>query len=256
MMPVLSFLTRRFSSLRNSSVHGQSSRRSLRGLGLALATCGLVSGCLPASPPPTVHISPREEAAQTQNEVAWVYTCNDGTRMTALFDADSVRLFLPGRSVMMRYISTGENGARYDRDGDVFVTHGENAILTQHGMPSRSCIGSKGPGPWELARLAGVDFRAVGHHPNWTLEMDQEGAIVLTGESVGGRATFPWSRPEHTDDRALWNSRSHGEMLTILVVKRPCLDEETNEQFEATVTAILDNRTYQGCGRALEGNKP
>lgn len=187
-------------------------------------------------------------------EIAWVYGCTDGSRFTARFDGNEVRLFLPGRSILFsrdpatsksRYVRTMGN------EEAVFQTSDTNATLHLPGQPDRSCSGVKGPGPWDLAQLAGVEFRAIGHQPDWVLEMGSQTGVTFMSESTGGRQAFPWGKPEQQGDSAVWNLRGHDDMLTVLIAKRACVDSLSDQSFQASVTVILGGKTFQGCGRLL-----
>jgi uncharacterized membrane protein len=39
--------------------------------------------------------------------------------------------------------------------------------------------------------------------------------------------------------------------LTVIIEGRQCRDSMSGESFGATVTVMLDQKKYQGCGRAL-----
>ncbi|SIS77197.1 MliC family protein [Insolitispirillum peregrinum] len=224
----------------------------------AVMAVGL-SGCVMTGSRPTSTSTASTPVASPQGEeVAWVYACGDGTRFTARFEPAQVRVFLPGRSVLLSQTGNGEDAVRYTKQLDIgeagLITKGNQAVLSLPGTPDRQCTGAKGPGPWELARLAGVSFRAVGHGPEWFLEMGQDSGVVFTSEATGGRTMFPWGRPEADGDKAVWNLRGHNEMLTVLLSKRPCQDETSGETFEASVTVLMGGKTFQGCGKTLGGN--
>lgn len=223
---------------------------ALRSVCAASVMAVAVASCTVGSSPSSSGLSGETPTASPAGEeVAWVYACSDGTRFTARFEPQTVRVFLSGRSLLLRQDSPS---APYTKEGGfAFHTQGPQGILTMPGLPDRTCTGAKGPGPWELARLAGVHFRAVGHGPEWFLEMGPETGVVFTSEASGGRLMFPWGRPEADGDKAVWNLRGHGEMLTVLVSKRECVDDNTHETFDGAVTVLIDGKTFQGCGKAL-----
>jgi putative lipoprotein len=217
--------------------------------GLTLASCAPV-------PPPKPDASPANDLTKT-DEVSWVYSCRDGSQFTARFAPEQVRLFFPGRSILLPQTISG-SGVRYEAetpDGPVsFHGKGDEAIVSQPGQPDRKCVGARQPGPWEQAALSGVSFRAVGHEPEWVLDITSNGPrpqITFQAVNIGGHQRFPYQDPQQAGAQRIWNVPAEGELLTILASERPCADTMADETFSHAVTVMLGDETFQGCGRAL-----
>lgn len=222
---------------------------ALAALGLALANCAPVA-------PPKPDASPANDLTKT-DEISWVYSCQDGGQFTARFTPDQVRLFFPGRSVLLQQTVSG-SGIRYQAEtpsGPItFHGKGDEAIIIQPGQPDRTCGGARQPGPWERAALSGVTFRAVGHEPEWVLDVTSGGArphIAFQAMTIGGHQRFPYQDPQVAGGQRIWNVPAEGELLTILTSERPCADTMADETFSHAVTVMLGDETFQGCGRTL-----
>lgn len=106
---------------------------------------------------------------------------------------------------------------------------------------------------WEHAKLNGVDFRAVGNEPGWYLEIRNGDKIVFISDYGTSRYEFAASEPltdqkKHTN---IYQTDAGGKNLRVVIEGRQCRDTMSGEYFETTVRVRLDQKKYQGCGRAL-----
>lgn len=107
--------------------------------------------------------------------------------------------------------------------------------------------------PWRAAIARGVDFRAVGQEPGWSLEIDRDGATVYLGDYGTDTLSAPTPAPTQTagadGDVIVWTLRTDGREVDIRVTARECHDTMSGEAFSHTVALAVDGRELSGCGR-------
>lgn len=105
--------------------------------------------------------------------------------------------------------------------------------------------------PWQAALARGVDFRALGQEPGWSLDVDREGLVVYAGDYGTDTLRAPVPSSVRAGDADAWSVRGHGRELHVRVVERDCRDAMSGERFTHTVTILIEGRELQGCGRWL-----
>jgi putative lipoprotein len=179
---------------------------------------------------------------------AFAYECDRELAFTALFNGQTVWLFLPDLSVNLARQPVS-SGAKYQGSEYVFWSKGQEATLEFAGH-SYHCRNNAARAVWESARLAGVDFRALGNEPGWLLEITGN-TLFLTGDDGLWQQRFVVEEPE-VDDRAGVARYSLPERrLEVLIERQVCEDGLSGEVFPARVRVTLDGRRWRGCGRAL-----
>jgi putative lipoprotein len=207
---------------------------------LATAAC---AGPVGPSPPPT----PARQPART-----FVYRCPSGPGFVARVEPGAAWLFLPGRTVRLA-ATPSASGARFEGEGMVFWTRGEQATLEVAGQASTGCRNDPARAVWEDAKLRGVDFRATGNEPAWYLELSERQRILLVTGMGGQRAELVAGPPDAdaAARRTVYLAEGGGHRLRLAIEAAPCQDSMSGEAFEARVTVRLDEAEYRGCGRAL-----
>jgi len=103
---------------------------------------------------------------------------------------------------------------------------------------------------WHAAKLRGVAFRAIGQEPGWLLEITNGEAILVVTDYGQKSQKFPYVDPqENPVARQTVYQLDAGH--SVLIEGKPCMDSMSGATFEVTVTLILGNKSYSGCGRAL-----
>lgn len=204
---------------------------------------------------------------------AYVFTCDDGTRFAARYDAPqagsaaSATLRFPdvsGDRELRVASDTAASGARYrgrDSAGEVtFWEHQGEATLTGTSAPNRTCRPQEAATAWDEARLLGAEYRAVGQEPGWTLEVDEERRLYFVGDYGNTRVGTP-APPPATEtaaapgaNRVTYSVRTEAHTLTVEVVRQECRDVMSGERYPTTAVVRLDGREYRGCGRWLGAN--
>lgn len=217
------------------------------GTGRAFAAVAALSAlaCTASRPAPD-RSSPAQPAAGST-----VYACADGVRFSVLSIGDSlVVLALPQRLDTLRHVEAA-SGARYDGDSLVFWSKGEEASLEVGGAQHTGCRGRRAGNPWEEAALMGVEFRAVGQEPGWTLNLVDGGWVRYLGDYGATRVYAPSATPVRgADPRTMvYDAEPDGRNLRVELREQPCRDAMSGESFTHAVTVRLDGRAVDGCGR-------
>jgi uncharacterized membrane protein len=113
----------------------------------------------------------------------------------------------------------------------------------------------EGPGAalLEAKRRQGVDVFAVGHEPEWSLDIDEQGDLrfrPLEGDSL--RKALSSFRKSRKSRMTLYELRQDGIRLRLTLSKQPCTDNMSGRNFPLTAvvewhgpdTAV---RTLNGC---------
>lgn len=215
----------------------------------SILTAGLAVGACTVQAPSVAVAPPAAPAVETRTRTV-AYHCNGDGNLTARFERQEVRLFLPGRSVRM-LSAVSASGARYTGADGEFWDKGGEARLTLDGA-QRRCVAQDALDPWSEARLSGVSFRAVGNEPAWLLEVRPARGVTFSQGIPPQVAPWPVEPPTQSGTARVWNLTAPQGTLTVFATPRPCADSMSGERFDYTVTVISPNGTVQGCGRDLD----
>lgn len=132
------------------------------------------------------------------------------------------------------------------------VTSQESVVL-QEGEIRVDCQVDRRETPFEAAKLGGADFRGLGNEPGWELVIwwDRMRLVYDYGEA---RLEVPLAGEPRAaaDGKGSWfRGESGGRVMEVHLQLGPCRDTMSGQQFETTVTVILDGREFRGCGKAL-----
>lgn len=187
-----------------------------------------------------------------------VYRCADGYRFVVRFEPQRLWLFLPDEATSIPQVPAA-SGLHYTNRRITFRGRDEEARLEIDGSAHVDCVNLRAEVPWEEARLRGVDFRAVGQEPGWSLEIDETRSIVFSTAHDSSRHVFPAAKPKVDPDTSTATYESDtagshppGRRIRVAVEARECRDTMSGETFPASVTVSIDGQTYTGCGRALQ----
>lgn len=106
--------------------------------------------------------------------------------------------------------------------------------------------------PWDGARAAGVDFRAVGQEPGWIIDIYTQDRIVALLDYGETLIQLPRPEPTHPAEGATrYETQGGGHTLSLTIRRAPCEDAMSGEPYPSTVEVVVDGRTLQGCGRSV-----
>jgi putative lipoprotein len=187
---------------------------------------------------------------------AHAFDCADGPSIVARSPAEgagrgeTIDLVLPDGRRRLPRVPTA-SGERYAERGVSFWSKGREATLELDGR-THACTENRRRSITEDARLRGVELRAVGQEPGWTLELFRDRMAFVRGLE-GERATTPRPAPQASlaAGETVYVAITEAHRLTVRIRETRCLDTMSGEGYEATVEVELDGRVYRGCGEAL-----
>lgn len=212
-----------------------------------LALCGLLLGVLISTASFTVAWSAPGSITTFASE---------SMRVTAHFDVASVELHIAdGRKVVLPQ-EISASGARYTDGSIVFWNKGDEVYFVLDGNEYSLRAIDPWTDPWERAKAAGMNFRAVGQEPGWFLEIRDEWFIELVLDYGQTRVTTPIGKPLVDAKTGTTTYRTESPVspldVTITIQDEVCYDSMSGEPFTASVIVQLGGgATYAGCGRAL-----
>jgi membrane-bound inhibitor of C-type lysozyme len=203
---------------------------------LAMMAMALVAGCLPRVR--------REQPL----DLTTVFTCGGDYRFSVreLGDVATVRADVQTIALPR---TRAASGRRYAREATEFWNRGTTGTLTLGGAKHADCMGQVVTNPWDEARLLGVDYRAAGNEPTWSLEID-EGKYMRFMVAGGSPVYSPV--PQAVTDSTRRILRGDGESgIEVAIVASPCRNATSPEPFPHTVTVTFNGFPYPGCGGPL-----
>ena len=192
-----------------------------------------------------------EPEPEPNKETTFAYDCEGTYVVTRTEGLDKLWVFLPGQTVALKHVRAA-SGARYEGDGVLFWSHGDEAMLEVPGSDRKNCSVDRRASILEDAKLRGVDFRGTGNEPGWVLEIGPD-RILFSYDYGEGRAVFPMLTPEQDNAgrRTVYSGRNEEHAIRIMLAGESCADTMSDETFETTVEVTLGDRKYRGCGQPL-----
>lgn len=142
------------------------------------------------------------------------------------------------------------SGEKYaDSSDNIFWLHQGEALADIHGSQYRNCRKNHRESIWQGAKLRGVDYRAVGQEPPWTLEITNRNQLqVFIGYD---RQLHSFTLAEPSSDTSKRTTHYQGDGVQLTITGSECHDSMSGEAFESSVQLIIGDKHYRGCGRAL-----
>lgn len=178
------------------------------------------------------------------------YNC-DGLDFTVHFRGDEVDVVLPQRTIVLLRVPAA-SGDQFRNGDDSFWGKGDTAILEADGRAYSDCVVPRARSPWEDAKLRGVDFRAAGNAPGWSVELvkGKDATVAIDGDAR--RRTFAVSDPTVAGKRTTYRVRDTEGELTLTLDDAACRDAKSGEAFDTQVRMRVGQREWRGCGRWLQ----
>lgn len=142
------------------------------------------------------------------------------------------------------------SGEKYaDSSDNIFWLHQGEALADIQGSQYRNCRKNHRESIWQGAKLRGVDYRAVGQEPPWTLEISNRNQLqVFIGYD---RQLHSFTLTDPSSDSSNRSTHYHSAEMQLTITGNKCHDSMSGEAFESSVQLIIGDRHYRGCGRAL-----
>lgn len=178
-------------------------------------------------------------------------------RLEARFANDQVTIVLSdGRTFVLPQVVSA-SGARF-ADGIVeFWNKGDEAYLQLDGRSYTVRIVDAKTDVWERAKVAGVNFRAVGQEPGWLLEIVDDKTLRLSLDYGLTELTTPITSLETNFMTATRTYRTAPPWspveVTVVIEDTVCYDGMSGEGFTSSVAVHFPGSgvKFFGCGRDL-----
>ena len=216
---------------------------------MALAAVFSLGGCI--APAVKTETQPPRPSAVALNDGHFVYECSGN--LYAVDQLNGAVLFhLSDHSRRLEQVRAA-SGTRYEDDAVMFWSKGDEAQLSFNQGAEQDCTMRTDIGPWEMARLRHVTFRAIGEEPGWALEIAEGRDIRFVGDygktSVTTQVPPPITEPGR--GRTEYYATNAGHDIGVIIVDGSCTDTMSGEEFDAKVAIELDGKNYTGCGKTL-----
>lgn len=220
---------------------------------VAVLLPGFLVGCAALEPTSTVTTTDEDASAATEGDdpFARVYTCPDGFRFSARAGADEAHLDLGTRRLTLAR-EPSASGARYTNGEALFQTRNGEATLEVDASIRSGCRGRDAADPWQAAALRGVDLRAHGQEPGWSVEVVQGEWLRVVKAGEDRMRVAPGPARERTGSGAtVYTGRADGQPLRLRLTESACTDSMSGESYPLTATLMLGGRELRGCARRL-----
>jgi putative lipoprotein len=206
-------------------------------------------GCAHTHPDNTAQTETHDAETKVQT---FVYECPDDFSFVARTETGRVWLFLPGKTIDLPHVPSA-SGAKYSNGSDTFWSKADEMLIQTGDYKHTGCRNNRAKAIWEHAKLNGVDFRALGNEPGWYMEISNRQDILLVTDYGQQTYRFPSSiiNSEPNDRTSTYSASSNDNVIEVVIKGDPCRDSMSGEAFSATVSVLINNKKYHGCGRAL-----
>lgn len=178
---------------------------------------------------------------------AFVYLCDDHSTIAGREFPDHLELWGNGSTPVV-LPRTRLDPAQY-ADAAMKVTLDREYIGISGPMTDVICRSNPEQIPWEEAKHRGIEFRAAGSHPNWTLEYDEGVALTFLADGIERLEAKPTGIAVNSGRRIVVEAGVASRRLSLVIERSVC--SENGNVMTTSVTVTLDGRTFRGCGRAL-----
>ena len=180
-----------------------------------------------------------------------VYECQGDVEFITRVGPGEMALWFEDRYLVLPQVRSG-SGTRYEEADVVFWSKGEEAMLEVAGRSYRDCRLNPARAPWEDARRRGIDFRAIGNEPGWSLEIRGNESLLFVGDYGASKFLFNVLTRTGGSEQVLYEARQGDDYINVTVEENACADSMSGERSPFTVVVQLNDRRYPGCGRKLD----
>ena len=212
-----------------------------RRLGAAVrAACvmtGLVAvACLPRSRP----------VVADPVDLLSVYSCAGDLQFGVRELGGVATIRLPMQTIALPRVRSA-TGVRYAGPTGELVKRGTTATLIVGTERHTDCTGQTATSLDDAARMLGVEYRAVGREPGWSLEIDEGRYMRFL---IDGSHAVHLAVPTPTGDasRRVYRVSANGQELEAIIEARPCTSQASSTPFPNTVIVTYNGFPHAGCG--------
>lgn len=179
-----------------------------------------------------------------------VYECT-GIEVIARVGPGEMALWLPDRYLVLSQVRAA-SGTRYEEGDVMFWSKGDDVLLEIGPERYTDCSLNRSRANWEDARRRGVDFRASGNEPGWTLEITEGRQLLYVGDYGASRVLIETPEKTVVATGLSYRAVSGSDTVEVRVSDSPCTDSMQGTPFPATVELQVNGKFYQGCGMLLD----
>jgi uncharacterized membrane protein len=187
--------------------------------------------------------------AQERSDVQ-VFYCHNLEILTMRVLPGQVELMTPSRKTVLRTEAIASSPVRYT-DGKTTVSVMEDYLRLDESGGTYWCRSIPEEVPWQAAKLRGIEFRAAGSDPAWTLEVDSGVYVefVTDRDGVRNAVRFPAVDLDTTQGEVKLSVSDGPHTLTLVAEPRFC--HLAGSSMSLSVVVTIDATTFSGCGRHL-----
>lgn len=105
------------------------------------------------------------------------------------------------------------------------------------------------PASLQDARARGIDFRAVGQEPGWVVELKEGDHITAVLDYGGNSLLLPTPKAgTAADGTVTYDASTDTDHLVLTIKSKICVDAMSGESHPSTVTLMVNDKAYHGCG--------
>ena len=223
---------------------------------LGLAALG--AGCqatvpIDKAPAPDSTITSAVKAPEDQPVTTPIalYECPTYGDIVVRYNFGEVSLVLKNRTITLPQ-TVAASGTRYADKDDLFWEKTPHAQVSLDGKVVEECSLDTARAAWVDAWRRGVSFRGQGTKPAWWVEILDGDHITLGLEDGTHIVRGPAEPPTLKDGARYYDTDSDEGKLTVSIAPKACKIPGLDMDFPNTVTVVINQVTFKGCGKPAE----
>lgn len=181
----------------------------------------------------------------------YVYDCENNFSLVARLDnPERLWVFFPSKTQQFDRAPSA-SGEKFTHADNWLWFKGQDLMVNFQDTQYKACKSQPQKAVWEHAKLSGVSYRAVGNEPGWVLEITQGEQLVYVGDYGANTIHFPFQEPSLSETQTRYVAQNGEQRIEVTISRGSCVDSMSGQAFNSSVNLVLNNKTLQGCGRAL-----
>ena len=215
--------------------------------------CLLLAGC--ASSPVTKNEPDQRLPVTSKEGSAFYYQCDNQFGFAAHGTENGITVELKNRPVTLN-LNSVESGFHYSSGNISLQGKGDQAYFND-GNRRYMCQIDRRKSIFEDARYRGAEVIAMGNEPGWKLELNRTGDMVYVGDYGTVSIRLPTPRSSHANKLPLvFAAKGAEHSLWLSIEERHCVDSMKGDDFDVSVSLVVDGRPLTGCGMILKPLHP
>ena len=182
----------------------------------------------------------------------YVYDCSGGQRFTVRIEPERAILTLDGQTMSLPRLPSAD-GMEFSDVSATLRIKGDEVSLDLGDRVLRGCQEAPAKAPGPAIKSRGIDIRALGNEPAWSLDIDNDGSTLFINNY--GKDQYVFTTPKPTvvgqTGTTIYLIQDAEHTMTIILRDQQCHDDMSGEAFDMAVTLVFDGRRFRGCAKAL-----